>query len=105
MLPIFMMATFAFSSCSNDDDDKGGDASLIGTWIYEDDDYEEMYTFNANGTGRYFYSDEYIDEDYSFSWKADDKTVTITAYGDTDTMPYKVVGNKLYLDGDEYYRR
>lgn len=115
VLPILMVAMFAFASCSDDDDDDKGNANsngsaLVGSWVYYDedaDDIDEVYTFNSNGTGVYFYENRWGKETESFKWTADDKIVTITYDGDDEPerCSYSISGNILILDGDTYRRK
>lgn len=107
VLPILMMAMFSLSSCSDDDDDKDQNpgSALVGTWVYSDDDIDEIYTFNADGTGVYSYEDEYDDDTIRFTWTATQNTVTVNESGDIYSCTYSINGNTLILDGDIYYRR
>lgn len=108
LLSFLMMALcVGFTSCSDDDDEKGGQitGSIVGTWqttwskgygydkIYnESDKWDEAYTedifvFNSNGTGCLYDEEDYYEdeEDYheDFTWTLSGRTLTIV-YGDED---------------------
>lgn len=103
-----MMTMFTLSSCSDDDDDKNQNnpaSALVGTWVYTDDDEDEIYTFNADGTGTCFYEDEYNKYTEHFTYTATQNTITFKESGETWTWPYSINGNVLNLDGDIYFRR
>lgn len=90
-------------ACS-DDDDKDGN-KLVGTWVLMDSEYSESITFNANGTGVWYYD---YDSD-RFTWTATENTVTLVyEYGsEPATFQYSISsdGKQLYFDGDVYFRR
>ena len=93
LLTIMMVAlvSMSFVSCSDDDDDNGGsnsssDSSIVGTWKYdfsEEEDGEfyvgyQLFTFNADGTGRLFeYDDGKIDSDDVFTYTCYENVIKI----------------------------
>lgn len=77
-----------FTACSKDDDNNGGDSdasSIVGTWVYEEDDYYEEITFKPNGTLT-IYSEEYYDGEWD-EWE--------------ERGTYSVKGHKLTIDIDD----
>jgi hypothetical protein len=57
-----MMSSAVFTSCSDDDDEKGG--SLVGEWVYEDKYYFKFKEDGTWWTKKVDYDEDY-DEDYS----------------------------------------
>lgn len=94
LLPLFTLTLMAFSACSDDDDKKDEPtASLVGTWVEDEDG--DTYTFNADGTGSYYYyDDKWDEEDYeTFTWKATESILTLKySYDDeAENIPYKLI--------------
>ena len=89
-------------------DGNGGgqiDANLVGTWIYDDYDMEEIWTFNSNGTfvySYYWYGELEMYENGTYSATGSQLTI------DGDTVTYSINGNMLtmYWNGysTTYYR-
>lgn len=51
MLVLVLGSAVAFSSCSKDDDNGGGDAAgLVGTWYSNNGQWTRIITFKSNGT-------------------------------------------------------
>lgn len=72
--------------------------SLIGTWVWEYEGLGELMTFvfNADGTG-------YIDslgEVTDFTYTVSGDTIYMTHEGDTESVPFSLVGDTLILDID-----
>ena len=80
--------TLGFVGCS--DDDNGGDSSIVGTWVYEEDYgddecYYEEITFKSNGTFIVKW-EEYYYGDYD---------------SETERGTYEVDGDELIVDFDD----
>lgn len=120
-MTILMVAVVSvgFVSCGDDDDDdKKETSSIVGTWVYfeQDDDYSEMYTFKSDGTFKLVWQESVSwDESYSGEesglWKYDAKNhkLTLTTIIGEEPGPeiYTVIlqGNQMTLiegDGDSY---
>lgn len=113
-LMVIAMAAFAvlcvFSSCSKNDDGKGGSASIIGTWrvvseegyeIYygEKDEWNEVYsedyyyTLTFNKSGRGYAAERYdglIKDEDNFTWKLSGNKLTIHFEGESEGETGKI---------------
>ena len=82
MIAMMMIAAVSFTACGSDDDDNGGDATIVGVWevtsctVQSDVDVEggiavgdKMY-FNADGT--------YKDSEDTGRWSKNGNTINIT---------------------------
>lgn len=114
MLFVAILPAIAFTSCSDDDDNLPlTEANLVGSWKsvrivgWEKEDgkivdrwdeafTDEVYTFNADGTG------VYNDSGYtsSFHWCIDGNTLYIDAWSEDYTIK-QLTSNTLVLG--EYY--
>lgn len=106
--------TTGFVGCSDDDNDVSS-SSIVGTWIYEEEDYYEEVTFKSNGT-MIIESEEYYNGEWE-SWtergtyildgneliaNIDDENIIVTIIS--------ITSSKLVLEDDEgdretYYRK
>lgn len=132
-LIVIAMAAFAvlcvFSSCSKNDDGKGGSASIIGTWrvvseegyeIYygEKDEWNEVYsedyyyTLTFNKSGRGYTAERYdglIKDEDNFTWKLSGNKLTIHFEGESEGETGKIemltaktlVLSYEWVDGDD----
>ena len=120
LLSFLMMALcVGFTSCSDDDDEKGGQitASIVGTWQstwesgYEIEDgekdewseeyTEEILTFNADGTATNpSLSDGYSD---NFTWKISGNQLILCSGEDVEVYNSKTL-NSTTLVIYEYYK-
>ena len=84
----------------------GGEASLVGTWQYEDR-ADITYTFKANGTGAYSYNGQ--DTRYSYHAENSVLTITYTDNGIVSKFKYTIDGDKLNIidsfGKDNFYYR
>lgn len=101
---LFMLVVATgFVSCSEDDDKGGGGnvpQELLGSWnVY----VGETLTFNANGTLVWDYGDGDV-ETYSYFYDAENKTITFSGYGESETWRIVTLTNsKLVVIEEEGY--
>lgn len=100
-----------FVSCSDDDDDDKKDAdSIVGTWKWEDDEYDdyEIITFRADGTGTWIIYDSFYEEmdTDSFTYQYDSGHHRLVMYFEDEVLTQAVYidGDKMDLFGYIYYR-
>lgn len=77
------IACIGFSSCS-DDDEGFQQAQLVGVWKFESSQYNEGYTFNADGTCYYWYIDDFTGEtvkDHLYTYIYNNNIVTLFGEG------------------------
>ena len=80
-MTILMVAivSVGFVSCGDDDDDeKSGTPSLVGTWVCDFDpatDY--IVCFKADGTGYSYFTEDGLDENDYFSYKVRGDQITL----------------------------
>ena len=113
MMLCAILMTTAFTACSDDDDEDN--ASLIGTWEYQethDDGTVWVYQLVLNEDGTF--TNSYWNTDkpdrkttYEGTYVVDGKRLTIKYdYGDVEPMAYSIKGNKLtiyvYDDPEDY---
>ncbi|MGM9833679.1 MAG: hypothetical protein ACI31A_08345 [Candidatus Limisoma sp.] len=69
VLPFSLAMTL--TSCSDDDNDVSDEETslLVGSWVWEDDVEPEIWTFNANGTCKTVWYDEYEKTDHIHTGK------------------------------------
>ena len=98
MLVIVLGTAVAMSSCGKDDDNsKGGDNSLIGTWI--SDRTSQKITFRADGT---YFATDFSDEGREGRYTYDETNAILTLISEdveTDTFVFriKVQGNLMTM--------
>ncbi len=98
LLLLVTMAMVA-TSCKKDDDEANINSDLVGTWVGEEDDWREVFTFNKNGSVAFTYTDEYGTEKETWEWTATKNTITITFEdGETETYRYTISSNGKALD-------
>ncbi len=115
MAIVAIVLSTGFCACSDDDDDDNTDAesALVGTWVEDTTmEYEVLHVqFNSDHTGYQWSTDYGVIDSYGkepFTWKATSKTITVTMYGETETINYTLSGNRLTISsGGEtiYYVR
>ncbi|MBP3471960.1 MAG: hypothetical protein J6K41_06990 [Paraprevotella sp.] len=119
---LVMIFTISFTSCSKDDDnvpasnsnnvnwdsptDKDTTTpSIIGSWIYSDEDGYDIVTFNPNGTGRWRfveYNHPDLNDDEVFTYVYNNGVVTAIFGDEVESFTAVFIGDKLVLDGDIY---
>ena len=126
-LLVAVALTAALSACSDDKDNKEGepadpsthdpsthDPCLIGTWDYEDNDDEfwESYTFRKDGRFEFNGAEEGDRYQETGTWSNPTSYSRVTLVyddGESETLPYRISGNRLYLDSgsttDVYVKR
>lgn len=96
----------AESSSGSSESSSGGEASLVGTWQYEDR-ADITYTFKSNGTGAYSYDGQ--DTKYSYHAENSVLTITYTDNGIVSKFKYTIDGDKLNIidsfGKDNFYYR
>lgn len=117
---IAVLGIFSLNSCSKDSSSKTEDSYeslIVGKWkyIFGKDSYS-IFTFNADGTGRYFELDGgEVDADDAILYSYDENSSTLiyTMFEDgydpwTETMELEWIDNDTFLadfDGGEVWRR
>lgn len=77
------VTSVGFTACSDDEDDAA--ASIVGSWLYQDEDEIDILTFTPEGEWVEQYQN-LLDENRKY----------------TDSGTYTYDGSILILDGDEY---
>lgn len=85
------------------------DDSIVGSWLYEEPGYREIYTFNADGTFTDTYNDEFeTSHKLTGNYETSGNTLTLHYMSngtviESETVTFSVSGNVLTLtdsDGD-----
>lgn len=85
------------------------DDSIVGSWLYEEPGYREIYTFNADGTFTDTYNDEFdTPHELTGNYETSGNTLTLHYMSngtviESETVTFSVSGNVLTLtdsDGD-----
>ena len=107
-------------SCSDDKDDdpetESKKSSIVGSWKATFGDDYEIYTFNANGTGKFtvYEEGEIYTETFAYAYDETIKLLTLRWWDDTDYEEYVeyveayVTGNTLvWTEGGDtdYYKK
>ncbi len=70
---------------------------ILGTWDVQDSDYLEVFTFNADGTGLYSYTDGTVYEfAYTYSFYNGDYVEIIYEDGTEDGFTIRIEGDTMY---------
>lgn len=106
LLFVVAVSAFCLTSCK-DDDDKGGDSSIVGTWEWEESENGyDRYIFNADGSYKNI-MEEYGKGTWTEfgTYTYDGRKLTLkTSDGDVDTFDVIVSGNEMiwYVEGERY---
>lgn len=115
-LLVLLCAGIGFAACGDEDNgnDNGGSgngagtSAIVGSWKQTDPDGRwEMYTFHADGTGKYEDCDDIYDP-FTYVYRPAENKVEINWPGDPgekDVYEAVVNGNKLHMDGEDYIRQ
>ncbi len=103
---LLMFATAAFSAgftaCSDDDDDAA--ASIVGSWLYQDEENIDIFTFTAEGTWTEQYQDLRAGQTYTESGTYTYDGSILILDGE-DYIPVIISGNTMIFDEDEIFIR
>lgn len=100
LLFVVAVSAFCLTSCK-DDDDKGGDSSIVGTWTFQEDGFYDSFMFRANGeyTNEWREDDGKSGSDYgTYTYDGSTLTMHSQAYGWADTSRATISGNRLIFD-------
>lgn len=103
-----LLMTAGFTGCSKDDD-KG--LSIVGSWEFVYDDYTNIMTFRADGTGDDVEIEDGEREINSFTYTVmGDLSTGAVLYmnyysSGSSTWTARIQGKMLYLDGDVYVKK
>lgn len=109
MVALYVIMACALASCSKDDDEPASDnlsSIIVGVWAQDGDD--DIFVFNANGTGVIYesqvdYSEKKDGEDCTWSLKNDWFTIDLGDYT-IQARPKSVTKNKIvWQEYDDYY--
>ena len=109
-----LMVAPTFTSCKDDDKDNPEtpeSSSIVGTWVYTEDDFSLTLIFSSNGTFIETYSEYYNgswdSESDAGSYTFDGSLLTIRySDGDIDSFEIFISGNSLVTeDGDIFYKK
>lgn len=99
-----LLTAFSLCACGdNNSGEKGGKASLVGSWEYESGGY--TYTFNEDGTGSYDAAGKEMD--FTYTDNGDSITFSYEDTTEPSTYDYRIEDEVLYikdsLDNDVKY--
>lgn len=108
-MALCVILTCGFVSCSDDDDEKSGDSSIVGTWLLSlpDEDGEVWYcqyhfksdgTFEGKDWGESGVYEEPANYEFTGNWSTDGDKLTLKFQGDSsETYRYSLDGDKLII--------
>lgn len=78
------------------------DTDLVGTWYDEETAYEEVFTFNNDGTGKYSYKEYGVVYEFTFTYSFYRSDYVDIFYDDGDIggFQFRIEGNTMYVTND-----
>ena len=90
-----ILFSIVFLACSNDNDSKDHENSLIGVWRRIDfsDSLEHRLTFNSNQTGSEYFHEGSFTNTSDFTWNANNNILNITITDTSENYSFNYVIN------------
>lgn len=80
---LIVLVSFSITSCSKDNEDDSDSTSIVGTWLYDEDEYVITLKLNKNGSFV-----ETYEEYYNGKWETDTSRGTYEYEGNILTFYY-----------------
>lgn len=108
-----LMVAPTFTSCKDDEDEPGDpqSSSIVGTWVYTEEDFSMTLIFSSGGTFtetyREYYNGSWDSESYNGVYTFDGSTITMCySDGDIDSFEIFISGNSFFTeDGEIFYKK